>query len=573
MAEYSKNYKEVNVGSRTVLLKSAYTYGGQILTVTASAPSNVYYNLGTISENPTYVEVQVTGASSSDGNGEGAILTLEFNAEDSYIRQNFSSYTNQTGSGYETSSFELTSSNSTNGSNGFGAIAYFNSNGNVYSIDGTNAQGYEVNDQFLLPGGSGEARFTINGIQDITYYTDWTFTSASPYLQLSNSELIYTGYYNYNIGENLIIDMSVVNQENTGKNIQATVTSIYPDRNYGSSFNHQILYDRYDRKVYTRIINDDGTIENVDFNGVSYIPTELPDRTEFIDFERVSSTELLFTYNNAPGIIVSVSATYDEGGLFPVQLRISNTSIYQTSLRVITLDEVEYDVTYTFEFEFTDVLGVTIQDSVEVTIPDPGGTGDNWAYPNYIEWTGSPYFLNESYHVALYKKTEVGSLGVTPGKIISRIGLPFHLTSGGAGNVTQEVLNGGFVVAATVITANIETISNTWIQNNLISEGQFDTSILDINSHRRSGIVEIVNGERYVFFQIENYTWTGEDNIVVIYWMSGGGATNGGYNGGYITKLMDGSEEVLGFSSTTEWVGSEGVVGEKASIAFTTLRG
>ena len=572
MAEYSKNYKEVNVGSRTVLLKSAYTYGGQILTVTASAPSNVYYNLGTISENPTYVEVQVTGASSSDGNGEGAILTLEFNAEDSYIRQNFSSYTNQTGSGYETSSFELTSSNSTNGSNGFGAIAYFNSNGNVYSIDGTNAQGYEVNDQFLLPGGSGEARFTINGIQDITYYTDWTFTSASPYLQLSNSELIYTGYYNYNIGENLIIDMSVVNQENTGKNIQATVTSIYPDRNYGSSFNHQILYDRYDRKVYTRIINDDGTIENVDFNGVSYIPTELPDRTEFIDFERVSSTELLFTYNNAPGIIVSVSATYDEGGLFPVQLRISNTSIYQTSLRVITLDEVEYDVTYTFEFEFTDVLGVTIQDSVEVTIPDPGGTGDNWAYPNYIEWTGSPYFLNESYHVALYKKTEVGSLGVTPGKIISRIGLPFHLTSGGAGNVTQEVLNGGFVVAATVITANIETISNTWIQNNLISGGQFDTSILDINSHRRSGIVEIVNGERYVFFQIENYEWTGEDNIVVIYWMSGGGATNGGYNGGYITKLMDGSEEVLGFSATTEWQGSEGVVGEKASIAFTTLR-
>ena len=565
-----KNYKEVNIGSRTVLLKSAYTYGGQILTVTASAPSNVYYNLGTISENPTYVEVQVTGASSSDGNGEGAILTLEFNAEDSYIRQNFSSYTNQTGSGYETSSFELTSSNSTNGSNGFGAIAYFNSNGNVYSIDGTNAQGYEVNDQFLLPGGSGEARFTINGIQDITYYTDWTFTSASPYLQLSNSELIYTGYYNYNIGENLIIDMSVVNQENTGKNIQATVTSIYPDRNYGSSFNHQILYDRYDRKVYTRIINDDGTIENVDFNGVSYIPTELPDRTEFIDFERVSSTELLFTYNNAPGVIVSVSATYDGG---QSELRISNTSIYQTSLRVITLDEVEYDVTYTFEFEFTDVLGVTIQDSVEVTIPDPGGTGDNWAYPNYIEWTGSPYFLNESYHVALYKKTEVGSLGVTPGKIISRIGLPFHLTSGGAGNVTQEVLNGGFVVAATVITANIETISNTWIQNNLISGGQFDTSILDINSHRRSGIVEIVNGERYVFFQIENYEWTGEDNIVVIYWMSGGGATNGGYNGGYITKLMDGSEEVLGFSATTEWQGSEGVVGEKASIAFTTLRG
>ena len=564
-----KNYKEVNIGSRTVLLKSAYTYGGQILTVTASAPSNVYYNLGTISENPTYVEVQVTGASSSDGNGEGAILTLEFNAEDSYIRQNFSSYTNQTGSGYETSSFELTSSNSTNGSNGFGAIAYFNSNGNVYSIDGTNAQGYEVNDQFLLPGGSGEARFTINGIQDITYYTDWTFTSASPYLQLSNSELIYTGYYNYNIGENLIIDMSVVNQENTGKNIQATVTSIYPDRNYGSSFNHQILYDRYDRKVYTRIINDDGTIENVDFNGVSYIPTELPDRTEFIDFERVSSTELLFTYNNAPGVIVSVSATYDGG---QSELRISNTSIYQTSLRVITLDEVEYDVTYTFDFEFTDVLGVTIQDSVEVTIPDPGGTGDNWAYPNYIEWTGSPYFLNESYHVALYKKTEVGSLGVTPGKIISRIGLPFHLTSGGAGNVTQEVLNGGFVVAATVITANIETISNTWIQNNLISGGQFDTSILDINSHRRSGIVEIVNGERYVFFQIENYEWTGEDNIVVIYWMSGGGATNGGYNGGYITKLMDGSEEVLGFSATTEWQGSEGVVGEKASIAFTTLR-
>lgn len=569
----SKNYKEVNIGSRTVLLKSAYTYGGQILTVTASAPSNVYYNLGTISENPTYVEVEVE-ASSSDGNGEGAILTLEFNGEDSYIgRQDFSSFgNNPVGSGYTPGSFELTSSNSTNGSQGSGAIAHFSDNGVVYNIDTvtSNANGYAVGDKFQVPGGNGITIVEIISISTVYYYTDWRFISASPYLQLSNPQLIYTNYYNYNIGENLIIDMSGFSQENAGKDIQATVTSIYPDRNYGSSFNHQILYDRYDRKVYTRIINEDGTIENVDFNGVSYTPTELPDRTEFIDFERVSSTELLFTYNNAPGVIVSVSATYDGG---QSELIISNTSIYQTSLRVITLDEVEYDVTYTFNLEFTDVLGVTIQDSVSVTIPDPGGTGDNWSYPNYIEWTGSPYFLNESYHVALYKKTEVGSFGVTPGKIISRIGLPFHLTSGGAGNVTQEVLNGGFVVAATIITANIETISNTWIQNNLISGGQFDTSILDINSQRRSGIVEIVNGERYVFFQIENYEWTGEDNIVVIYWMSGGGATNGGYNGGYITKLMDGSEEVLGFSATTEWVGSEGVVGEKASIAFTTLRG
>jgi hypothetical protein len=483
-----KNYKEVNIGSRTVLLKSAYTYGGQILTVTASAPSKeIVYDLGTISENPTYVEVQ---ASSSDGNGEGAVLTLEFNADDSYV------------------------------------------------------------------------------VNDSVFYTDWRFISASPYLQLSNPQLIYTNYYNYNIGENLIIDMSGFSQENAGKDIQATVTSIYPDRNYGSSFNHQILYDRFDRKVYTRIINDDGTIENVDFNGVAYIPTELPEPTEFIDFERVSSTELLFTYNNAPGVIVSVSATFSENST----LRIDSSSVYQTSLRVITLDQIEYDVTYTFNLEFTDILGVLIQDSVEVTIPNPGGTGDNWSYPNYIEWTGSPYFLNESYHVALYKKTEVESFGVTPGKIISRIGLPFHLTSGGAGNVTQEVLNGGFVVAATIITSNVETISNTWIQNNLIVNEQFNTSILDINSQRRSGIVEIVNGERYVFFQIENYQWTGEDNIVVIYWMSGDGATNGGYNGGYITKLMDGSEEVLGFSATTEWQGSEGVVGEKASIAFTTLR-
>ena len=565
-----KNYKEVNIGSRTVLLKSAYTYGGQILTVTASAPSNVYYNLGTITGNPTYVEVQ---ASSSDGNGDGAILTLEFNAVDSYIaRQDFSSFgNNPVGSGYTPGSFELTSSNSTNGSQGSGAIAYFSDNGHVYNIDTvtSNANGYAVGDKFQVPGGNGITIVEIISISPVYYYTDWRFISASPYFELSNSELIYTNYYNYNIGENLIIDMSRVNQENAGKNIQATVTSIYPDRNYGSSFNHQILYDRYDRKVYTRIINDDGTVENVDFNGVVYTPTELPGPTEFIDFERVSSTELLFTYNNAPGVIVSVSATFSGNST----LTIDSSSVYQTSLRVITLDEIEYDVTYTFNLEFTDILGVTIQDSVLVTIPDPGGTGDNWAYPNYIEWTGSPYFLNESYHVALYKKTEVESFGVTPDKIISRIGLPFHLTSGGAGNVTQEVLNGGFVVAATVITANIETISNTWIQNNLISGGQFDTSILDINSQRRSGIVEIVNGERYVFFQIENYTWTGEDNIVVIYWMSGGGATNGGYNGGYITKSMGGSEEVLGFSSTTGWQGSEGVVGEKASIAFTTLRG
>jgi hypothetical protein len=483
-----KNYKEVNVGSRTVLLKSAYTYGGQILTVTASAP-DVRYNLGLVSQNPTYVEVP---AFSSDGNGEGSVLTLEFRAD------------------------------------------------NTYDIDG------------------------------VVYYSDWVFTSASPYLQLSNTELIYTGYYNYNIGENLIIDMSVVNVENTGKNIQATVTSIYPDRNYGSAFNHQILYDRYDRKVYTRIINDDGTIENVDFNGVSYTPTELPGPTEFIDFERVSSTEFLFTYNNAPGVIVSVSATYNLGNS---TVTIDSSSVYQTSLRVITVDEIEYDVTYTFNLEFTDVLGVTINSSVEVTIPDPGGTGDNWAYPNYTEWTGSPYFLNESYHIALYTAAEVGSFGVTPGKVISRIGLPFHLTSGGAGNVTQEVLNEGFVVAATVITSNVNTISNSWIQNNLIENGQFDTSILDINSHRRSGIVEIVNGQRYVFFQIENYTWTGEDDIIVIYWMSGGGATNGGYNGGYITKSMGLPEEILGFSANTGWVGTEGVVGEKASIAFTTLRG
>jgi len=485
MAEAKKDYREISQGSRTVLIKGARTYGGQILSVTASAPPDATYDI-TSPNQDTYVSVRVT----SDGNGNGGRLIVQLRGKEQ------------------------------------------------------NGEGYWFNFQFI---------------------------SASPAFILDDANLIDSGFYDYNVGENLIIPGTEIAAG--GQDIQATVTAVYPERNYGSGFNHQVLYDRFDRKVYTRIYNDDGTIENIDFNGQVYVPSELPEPTQFIGFQRLSSTELLFTYNNAPAIVSRISALDYNGNDFPI----AGFAIQSNSIKVTTQEIIDYDRQYTFVVEIRDILGKLLQDTVYVTIPDPGGTGDNWAYQDYIVWTGSPYFLNEAYHVALYTATDLQGLGVGTGgtNIISRIGLPFHLVSGQGGNVTEEVLNEGFVVAATIINYDGgSTVTNTWVNQNLIVNGNFNSSILNVDSDRKAGITETINGDRYVFFQLkQNFEWNGSSDLLVIYWMSGTGALNGGYNGGYIQKSMSGSEEVLGFSSTNSWQGSNGVVGEKAAIAFTTLRG
>jgi hypothetical protein len=481
--EGKKDYREISQGSRTVLIKGARTYGGQILSVTASAPREALYNITSFNQD-VYVGVKVT----SDGNGNGGQLNLQL-------------------------------------------------------------RGLSYNGEF---------------------WSEFAFVSASPNFVLDNTDFYNSGFYDYNVGENLIIPSSEIDGTE-GKDIQATVTAVYADRNYGSEFNHQVLYDRFDRKVYTRIYNEDGTIENVDFNGEVYVQSELPEPTQFIEFQRLSSTELLFTYNNAPAIVSRLSATDDEGNDFPI----AGFAIQSNSIKVTTQEIIDFGRQYTFTVEIRDVLGKLLQDTVLVTIPDPGGTGDNWGY-DYTVWTGSPYFINEAYHVALYTASDLQVIGVGSGNtnIISRIGLPFHEVTGQGGLVTEEVINNGFVVAATIINYNGSTVNNTWVNQNLIVNGNFNSSILNVDNDRKSGITETVNGDRYVFFQLkENFEWNGSGNILVIYWMAGTNALNGGYNGGYIQKSMPGSQEVLGFSSTNSWQGSNGVVGEKAAIAFTTLRG
>lgn len=567
MAEYTKNYLSINDGSRTVLVKSAYTYGGQIMSVTYSVPDGATYSLSRVVQtSETSVAVDIT----SSGNGESGILLVELVSSTPLARQIISSWTANTANGYTNASqFELI--NGTNVGSGLpttgsGAICtvYTDEGGTTVAstIDPTNAQNYAIGDKFFFTEGDGQFYVEISNVTDVTSYVNWTVTSVSAQLSVGIPDK-GDGRYNYNVGEVLTIDMSQLHADNAGKDIQATVTSVYPDRNYGYQFNHQVLYDRYDRRMYVRIFNEDGTIENVDFDGVTYQKSPLPEPTVANGFTRVSSTELLFNYSNPALRILSVTAD---------PLVISSTSIYQNSIRVITQGDIEYAVTYQFNISFVDVLGAVINDLVNVNIPDPGGTGDDWGWPSYIEWTGTPYFLDENYHVAVYTAQDLTAMGISTGATISRIGFPFHLSSGQGGNVTNEDVEGGFVLAASIISFVGSSITSDYVFENLVVNDNFDTNVLNVSTQQIQGVVETYNSQRYVFFPISHYHWNGSDNILVSYWMNGANPLNGGYNGGYVETGQPSIQEVLGVSSFSQWRGTEGVAGEKVALAFTTLR-
>ncbi len=480
-----KNYKVINSGSRTALVKSSNLYGGQILTVKTTSVPDVVFNFGVQYSNPFTARFPVT----SNGNGEEGTVLITFYANKDY--------------------------------------------------------------------GNGE-------------YSDWVFSSISGDLVIGDREQAekYPGKFNYNVGEELYIDMSQLSgvyfPENQGLQITAVVTSIYPDRNYGYSFNHQILYDRYDRKMYIKIINDDGSVEIIDFNGVPYVPTELPGETLFESYTRVSSNEILFNYSNPATKILSVSVTDDK-------LTIQSSSIYQNSIRVVTNESIEYSTTYPFNLSFVDSLGQTIEDSVNINIEDPGGTGDNWGFVSYIPWTGSPYFLDETYNFVIYTYDDLVNMGLDQSSgQISRIGFPFHLLSGQGDNLSnEEIENGSFLLAASIISYGKSEISNGNVQDFII-DGEFDTNVLDINS-KLPGVVETYNDQRYVFFQISHYHWDFSSNILITYWFDGPQPASGGWNGGYVTSAV-GKQEVLGVSKTNNWTGQEAIIGEKAALAFTTLR-
>ena len=474
------NFKEINAGSRTALVKSSNIYGGQILTAIATAPEGAIYNLGIQNSNPYTVSANIT----SNGNGDGGAVLLTFYGSDN---------------------------------------------------------------------GDGE-------------YSDWVYDSITGDFSIGAPAIEgEDGKFYYNVGEEIYIDMTQFSEQNSGLDITGFVTSIYPDRNYGYSFNHQILYDRYDRKMYIKIINDDGSEEVIDFNGAPYAQTVLPGETSFISFTRISSTEILFNYSNAATKIESVSVNND--------ITVYRSLIYQNSIRVLTNENIEYGTTYQFTLSFIDVLGQAIEDLVNINIEDPGGTGENWGFGSYIAWTGSPYFLDESYHMVVYTYDDLVNMGLDQGSgVISRIGFPFHLVSGQGDNLSNEDIENGFVLAASITgIGDTNTITAADVINNYIIDDEFDTNILDVNSSKLQGVVETYNGQRYVFFQVSNFTWDVSENILITYWMDGPQPASGGWNGGYITSGV-GVQEVLGFSKVNNWTGENGVANEKVALAFTTLR-
>ena len=269
-----------------------------------------------------------------------------------------------------------------------------------------------------------------------------------------------SGRFFYNVGEEIYIGMTQFSENNQDLDITGVVTSIYPDRNYGYSFNHQILYDRFDRKMYIKIINDDGSEELIDFNGAPYSQTVLPNDTSFVSFTRVSSIEILFNYSNAPVKILSASVTGDA-------LTVYGTAIFQNSIRVLTEENIQYGITYQFNLSFIDALGSTIEDEITVNIEDPGGTGEDWGFGSYIAWTGSPYFLDESYHMALYTVQDFVNMGLDQGSgVISRIGFPFHLVSGQGDNLSNaDIEDGSFLLAASITgVGDMSTITAQYIK-------------------------------------------------------------------------------------------------------------
>jgi hypothetical protein len=408
----AKDYRNIKETSRFAQVLEGDIYGGWVTSLTASVPEGTLFReIVNGGIDTTLPEVRHEVLSTSKGTGDNATFYVNLVGVDTeqsggtlgavttWSIERFSR------AGYK---FDITYSTTTSGSGiGFQAILLLNRLG--YAVDIANVinsgSGYVIND--LIDFNIGQATAdpntflikvqSVNNIGGVTTFTSYALKSVEPSIltilegdggiDMFEEFLRKDGTTRYHIDEPIRISCKQLLEESTDFDINCIVTDIsYVSHIPGSrekeipfydNHNIQLLYDRFDKLHFVKVINDighspvqgDGTIVIHDFDGNDYTPDALPQATEFVNYTieqgNTENAKVIFNFSNDADdrynftkaevqaeVEVSVVSSYVSNGSVVVELnnRYDPQPLY-------TLPDIEIPIF----IDFYDVLGFNIQ--------------------------------------------------------------------------------------------------------------------------------------------------------------------------------------------------------------------
>jgi hypothetical protein len=410
----AKDYRNIKETSRFAQVLEGDIYGGWVTSLTASVPEGTLFReIVNGGIDTTLPEVRHEVLSTSKGTGDNATFYVNLVGVDTeqsggtlgavttWSIERFSR------AGYK---FDTTYSTTTSGSGiGFKAILLLNRSGLAVDIANVinSGSGYVINDliDFNIGQGNTEDPNTflikvqsVNNIGGVTTFTSYALKSVEPSIltiladgdkgiDMFEEFLRKDGTTRYHIDEPIRISGQQLLEESTDFDINCIVTDISyvshiptsrtKEIPFYDNHNIQLLYDRFDKLHFVKVINDidhspvqgDGTIVIHDFDGNDYTPDALPQATEFVNYTieqgNTENAKVIFNFSNdadarynftkaqvQADVEVGVVSTYVSNGSVVVELN----NIYDPQ-PLYTLPDIEIPIF----IDFYDVLGFNIQ--------------------------------------------------------------------------------------------------------------------------------------------------------------------------------------------------------------------
>jgi hypothetical protein len=410
----AKDYRNIKETSRFAQVLEADIYGGWVTALTASVPEGTLFREivnGGIDTTLPEVRHEVLGISKGTGDNATFYVNLvgvdteqsggTLGAVTTWSIERFSR------AGYKS---DITYSTTTSGSGiGFKAILLLNRSGLAFDIANVinSGSGYVINDliDFNIGQGNTEDPNTflikvqsVNNIGGVTTFTSYALKSVEPSIltiladgdkgiDMFEEFLRKDGTTRYHIDEPIRISGQQLLEESTDFDINCIVTDISyvshiptsrtKEIPFYDNHNIQLLYDRFDKLHFVKVINDidhspvqgDGTIVIHDFDGNDYTPDALPQATEFVNYTieqgNTENAKVIFNFSNdadarynftkaqvQADVEVGVVSTYVSNGSVVVELN----NIYDPQ-PLYTLPDIEIPIF----IDFYDVLGFNIQ--------------------------------------------------------------------------------------------------------------------------------------------------------------------------------------------------------------------
>lgn len=416
----AKDYRNIKETSRFAQVLEGDIYGGWVTALTASVPEGTLFREivnGGIDTTLREVRHEVLGI--SKGTGDNATFYVNLVGVDTeQSGGTLGAVTNWNvtafGFGYRSRiTYETTTTRNGGPGDGSGFSAQLILDRKKYAVEIASVinagEGYMISDDIEFSGDDGvgvPAEFQpfkikvtgVNNIGGVTTYTSYALKSVEPSIltiladgdrgiDMFEEFLEKDGTTRYHIDEPIRISGQQLLEESTDFDINCIVTDISyvshiptsrtKEIPFYDNHNIQLLYDRFDKLHFVKVINDidhspvqgDGTIVIHDFDGNDYTPDALPQATEFVNYTieqgNTENAKVIFNFSNdadarynftkaevQADVEVGVVSTYVSNGSVVVELN----NIYDPQ-PLYTLPDIEIPIF----IDFYDVLGFNIQ--------------------------------------------------------------------------------------------------------------------------------------------------------------------------------------------------------------------